>query len=495
MPRFLVFAITAFAEAKFPRLVGLLVWSSLIAQAANVYVMPSGNTTSDAELRRALESFGHSVTFGVSFTQFDGKQNLAGVDVVYLQLNYNWVAGTQIAVMPAAGQSALVNFVNRGGGLVTTEWLLWLAADWAGYFTYPDAILPLEPAGDFDSLSSVTFTQTVADGEINAGLPDTFHVPLDDIGGARTLIRPAGVRAEASAFYTMDGDFIALAGWNVGSGRVLSFATVNGEAQLRDPGFRRLLSNTINWAARPSIAEGGVVHAATLARGQPVAPGSLVSIFGSGLSSSQVAAGSIPLPNSLGGVSVTFNGIAAPLHFVSPQQVNAQVPWAVLSEGAATGTASVVVRRGTAASEASLVQVSSVSPGIFATEFGAGQAIAFNEDGSMPAPVGSISGIRSEPARIGRTVSVLATGLGVVDPPGRDGQPSLDAQRRTISTPVVLIDGVQAQVQFSGLSLQFPGVYQLNVVVPAVAPGDRAPIQVRLGDMTSTNQVTIAVRD
>lgn len=494
MPRLLLLTITAFNQAMFPRLPGLLVWSSLLAQAANVYVMPSGHAASDAELRRALESFGHSVTFGASFTRFDGTQNLAGVDVVYLQLNYNWGAGTQIAIMPGAGQLALKNFVNRGGGLVTTEWLLWLAADWAGYVTYPVDILPVEPSDDFDSQSSVTFTQSVADGVLNAGLPDAFRVPLEDIGGTRTLIPPASLRAGASSFYTMDGGFIVLAGWNVGSGRVLSFATANGEAQLRDSGFRRLLSNAMNWAGRPSVTDGGVVNAASLARGQPVAPGSLVSIFGAGLTSSQVA-GSIPLPNSLGGVSVTFNGIAAPLYFVSPQQVNVQVPWAALSGGASTGTASVVVRRGEAASQASLVQVSSASPGIFATEFGAGQAIAFNEDGSMAAPVGSISGIRSEPARIGGTVSILATGLGVVDPPGRDGQPSLDAPRRTLSTPVVLIDGVQAQVQFSGLSPQFPGVYQLNVVVPAVAPGDRAPIQVRLGDMTSTNRVTIAVRN
>jgi uncharacterized protein (TIGR03437 family) len=88
---------------------------------------------------------------------------------------------------------------------------------------------------------------------------------------------------------------------------------------------------------------------------------------------------------------------------------------------------------------------------------------------------------------------VLATGLGVVNPPGRDGQASLDAQRRTLARPVVLIGGMQAEVLFSGLAPQFAGVYQLNVVVPPVTLGDQVPIQIRLGDITSTEQTTIAV--
>jgi len=113
----------------------------------------------------------------------------------------------------------------------------------------------------------------------------------------------------------------------------------------------------------------------------------------------------------------------------------------------------------------------------------------------MSAPAGSGSGVRCESARTGKSISVLATGLGLVNPPGRDGHASLDAQRQTLATPAVSIGGVQAQVEFSGLSPHFPGVYQLDVVIPAIAPGDRAPIQIRLGDMTLTDRVTIAVRN
>jgi uncharacterized protein (TIGR03437 family) len=59
----------------------------------------------------------------------------------------------------------------------------------------------------------------------------------------------------------------------------------------------------------------------------PVVPGSLVSIFGVNLASQIAFASAVPLPVTLGGVSVSFNGIAAPLLFVPPQQINAQLPW------------------------------------------------------------------------------------------------------------------------------------------------------------------------
>jgi len=484
-------------SGEFPRvclaravlLLGLLASSNSLTQAANIYVTASGQAGFDVNLQRALESFGHSVTLGVPYDQFDGTQNLVGIDAVYLQVNYNWFGGE----MPAAGQTALVNFVNQGGGLVTTEWMLWKMGE--GFLGTLSAIIPVNPTSAYDELSFVTLTQNVADGEINEGLGSTVGMPLDYIDGTRTLV--ASTRNGASSFYSMDGGFIALAGWNVGSGRVLSFATTNGQAQLSDAGFQQLLSNSMNWVQQgpPVVSAGEVVNAASLLRGLPVAPGSLVSIFGSELASSRATAASVPLPDSLGGVSVTFNDLDAPLYFVSPRQINAQLPWAVLNAGATSGTASMVVRRGEAVSQAIPVQVGPVSPGIFSIGFGVGQAIASNEDGTLAAPVDSIPGILSQPARIGNTIIVLATGLGVVDPRGIDGQASLDMQRRTLATPTVLIGGAESQVRFSGLDPHSPGVYRITVIVPQITPGDRVPIQIRLGGITSTDLVTIAVRN
>ena len=243
----------------------------------------------------------------------------------------------------------------------------------------------------------------------------------------------------------------------------------------------------------PSVSEGGVVNAASFTQGQAVTQGSLISIFGNDLASRLAQADSVPLSNSLADVeSVTFNGIPAPILFVSPGQINAQLPWNTLGGGVGSGTATVVVRRGNLSSEPRQIQIGPVSPGIFA--LGSGAAIAINADGSLAAPENSIPGFRTRPARAGEVIVVLGTGLGQVDPPAQTAYPSVDALRRTMTTPTVLIGGREATVHFSGLAPEFVGVNQLNVSVPeGVQPGNAVPLQLRMGGITTADSVTIAV--
>src|SRR5260370_14201342 len=107
-------------------------------------------------------------------------------------------------------------------------------------------------------------------------------------------------------------------------------------------------------AQSPIVA--GVVNGASFAQGQPVAPGSIVSIFGSNLASSLATASTIPLSTTINSVSVTFNNTPAPLYFVSPGQVNAQVP------GSISSTASVVVTTNGLASAPAAAPVGPWSP-------------------------------------------------------------------------------------------------------------------------------------
>src|SRR6266542_4420411 len=117
------------------------------------------------------------------------------------------------------------------------------------------------------------------------------------------------------------------------------------------------------YAQVPAVNAGGVSNAANGLG--TVAPGSLVSIYGSTLAGGLAQADSIPLSTTLSNVSVTFNGVPAPLLFVSTGQINAQLPWNVLSSGT-VGTANVIVTRNNQASAAQTVQVGPFSPGIFA---------------------------------------------------------------------------------------------------------------------------------
>ncbi len=243
--------------------------------------------------------------------------------------------------------------------------------------------------------------------------------------------------------------------------------------------------------AQPSVAPGGVLNGASFIKGQAVAPGSIVSIFGSNLSAGLQIADTVPLSTSLGGVTVTFNGNTAPLYFVSSGQINAQVPYETQP-----GSVDIVVKNGSASAPVAF-DLAPAAPGVFSIPTGIGNGIIINLDGSLAAPSGSITGYPTHPAKGGNVVIVLATGLGMTNPPAVTGHDSLDATRFTVGSPAVLVGGVAippANIQFSGLAPQFPGVYQLNILLPAsVATGDKVPFQLQMNGITSTNQVTMAI--
>ncbi|MDP8979014.1 MAG: IPT/TIG domain-containing protein [Acidobacteriota bacterium] len=245
-----------------------------------------------------------------------------------------------------------------------------------------------------------------------------------------------------------------------------------------------LLCLTVGVAQVPVVNPDGVANSADSEK--PVTPGELVAIYGTNLAPRTEVAAVIPLPKSLAGVTVTFNGIAAPLLFVSAGQINAQLPWELPS----SGTVTMVVNNGMASSTQN-VPVGPLSAGIFATF---GRAIAIAADGSLAAPTGSIPGLPAHPVNPGDTLIILATGLGPVTPPAVTGADSHDAIRQTITKPTVLVGGVQAQVLFSGLSPQFVGVNQVNIVVPPNAPsGDRVLLQIAAGGMVTLGGFSIAV--
>lgn len=252
-------------------------------------------------------------------------------------------------------------------------------------------------------------------------------------------------------------------------------------------------------STNPSINSGGIVNAADFQA--PLAPGALFSIFGSQLSSQTASALTIPLSSSLGGVTVQFtngsNTVSAPLLYVQPDgangvisQINAQVPWALVTPGT-PGTVTVVVSHDGVSSAPTPVTIGSFSPGIFA--FG-NQAVAVNyPDGSVAQPANAIPGIATHPASPGGTLIIYATGLGAVSNPPADGAASLDATRSVLTPPVVLVGGLTAPVLFAGLSPQFVGVNQINITVPNVPAGNAVPIQIQVGGITTPATTTIAV--
>jgi len=247
-------------------------------------------------------------------------------------------------------------------------------------------------------------------------------------------------------------------------------------------------------AQTPVIAPNGVINGASFATGQAVAPGSLVSIFGTELAASLTQNDTIPLSATLNNVSVTINNIPAGLYFVSAGQINAQIPWDVLPTGTTSGTASIIVKRGSTSSTVQTVNVAPVAPGIFYLSDAGGWAIAINADGTLAAPAGAIAGLTTHPAKAGDGIAIYATGLGAVDPPVANGAASLDQLRNAKVAPGVLVGGKSAAVLFAGLTPQFPGVNQVNFAVPTGLTAGAVPLQLQASSITTSDVVKMAVQ-
>ena len=249
------------------------------------------------------------------------------------------------------------------------------------------------------------------------------------------------------------------------------------------------------YAQQPSIVPGGVLNAASFAKnadgtGAPVAPGSLVAIFGSGLGASQADADSVPFSTSLGGVTVMFNNVQAPMRDVIPAAgiVNVEVPFAAMQAGQGSATVNVTVTFNNQSASTNVTLVPA-APGVFTLPSGAGAAILVNlTDGTIAAPAPNVPGfssLASHPIPRGTQAFFYATGLGAMTPPVNDGDggSSCPPSGCVVNVnPIVWIGGVNTgvmvPVEFAGQAPGFPGVYQVNIQIPSNAPtGDNIDLQ------------------
>jgi uncharacterized protein (TIGR03437 family) len=240
-----------------------------------------------------------------------------------------------------------------------------------------------------------------------------------------------------------------------------------------------------------------VVNAATLQAG-PIAPGEQVTIFGSGLGPAQLVSATVGptgLPLMVGRTRVIFIACAAgspckpfnaPVLYVSSTQIGVFVPYGI--SGSASAQVSVLNFDLDNPSDALSVPVADVAPGIFTLNAsGTGQATMRNEDTSVNGP--------DNPAALGSSVVIFATGEGQTTPPGVDGKIATDTLPQPLQPVAVTIGGFPASIQYAGAAPQQPaGVLQVNATVPiAVAPGSAVPVVLSVGSVPSQSGVTMGV--
>ncbi len=194
-----------------------------------------------------------------------------------------------------------------------------------------------------------------------------------------------------------------------------------------------------------------------------------------------LTAPTLPFPKTLNGVSVTVDGVAAPVYFVSQSQINFLIPYAV-----EPGLKPVVVTTSAGALNGS-VRVLRSAPGIFVQDTAnPPKGAILNQNSSL-----NTSG---NPARRGEVIQIYGTGAGrvqggtVVDGAGVTGLLS------SVSTPQVFIGGVEATVQFSGLTPGVAGLWQVNAFIPDRAfLNGRVPVRIFIDGLDS-NEVAVFVQ-
>jgi uncharacterized protein (TIGR03437 family) len=237
----------------------------------------------------------------------------------------------------------------------------------------------------------------------------------------------------------------------------------------------------------PAILSGGVASAASGVAG--VAPGGWIAIYGTNLATTtgQVATANLvngSLPTTFGGASVTIDGKAAFIDYVSPTQLNVESP---ADSGAGTVTVTVITASGTATTTAVLQPV---MPGIF-TASNYVLAVRFSDSAIINGTGAASPGYStSASARPGDVLSIFATGLGATTPAVAPGLVFSGYDANT-TFPTVTIGGITAPVSASGLT--GAGLYQINLTVPASLTAGTYPVIINQSGTSSPSTAVLKI--
>jgi len=245
-------------------------------------------------------------------------------------------------------------------------------------------------------------------------------------------------------------------------------------------GFTVLSASYAAATAPPQISS--VANAANGAAG--VAPGGLISVYGSQMSATNIATSQIPLPTALGESCLTVNGAPIPLLFVSSQQINAQLPFNVSGDV----TMSIHTPAGISNNYNFIMQTA--APAVFLTGAAGpetGLATIFRaDDGELVTA--------TNPLHPKDTVVIYLTGMGSTSPAVGAGLPApMSPLSWVTNTPMLTLGGSPLTVTYAGLVPGYvSGLYQINATLPGiVTQGMNVPLVISQGGSSTTLSVRV----
>jgi uncharacterized protein (TIGR03437 family) len=330
----------------------------------------------------------------------------------------------------------------------------------------------------------------VIDGAGNLFIADSQNLRVRVVlaGGIITTVAGNGRQG-----FTGDGGSATQANLNFPGGLAMDGS---GNLIIADSGNNRLRKLTPG--ANPPTITRGVFSASGFGGFASVAPGSWVEIFGTNLASTtrtwngnDFTAGGLGAPTSLEGTKVTVGGLPAYVSYISPAQVNAQLP-----SNLSSGPQPLTVTTAQGITAAYTLNVNATQPGLLAPQsfsIGGKQYVVslFLDGTTYVLPEGALAGVASRPAKPGETILMFGIGFGPVTPSVNAGV--VVQNQNTLVNPVqILIGGVPAQVGYQGLAPSTVGLYQFNVTVPNVAAASAAPVTFSQAGVAGTQTLYIA---
>ncbi len=318
------------------------------------------------------------------------------------------------------------------------------------------------PPGAGATTSTTTTTATGNGQSTAAGVMQRL-----DMTNPTSSVSNAGTMAEAPLLGTTASPFTRT---------IAPLADQSAIINLTVSGITVLPWNYNAAVAPPNITS--VVNAAN--GGTDVAPGGLISVFGTQLSPVNLATSEIPLPTALANSCLSVNGLPVPILFVSPNQVNAQMPFE------AFGDVTLVLRTPGGQSNSYDLVIEPNAPSVFLSGTAGPQdniaTVVRNDDNELVTPSHPIH------RKSNTALVIYLTGLGPTSPAVGTGQPApFGPLALSLTQPTVTLGGVELPVLFSGLAPGLVGVDQIDVSVPFNIPdGMSVPLVITQGAVSTS---------
>ena len=326
------------------------------------------------------------------------------------------------------------------------------------------------PSGSAVVMSVSQSTGTGIYGNVDV----VFEQPANSWNFTLTLAEEAGVATTLTGLTINGTDYSSQIASLFGSARITANQSISAQitlANLKVPGKVAFALSGMDatgrtWSQQLSVPFQGAQTQVTIAGisnaasgEQLFAPGEIISVYGTGLGDFVQSAGALPLTMFLAGFEASVNGNPAYLYYVSPDQVNLQIPYET-----AVGPATLTVGNPYANATYNF-QVSATAPGIFMTSTG------FLNPTSSAAP--------------GETVTLYVTGVGQVRPAVPDGEAPTNPNTKPAQAVSLTVGGATAVTSYVGVPTWSVSVLQINFVIPATAAQGKQAVVVTVGGASS----------